>query len=109
MVNNSRSLFTVKGLCVHDVLKLIHSFCGIIHVSSQVTVKETQRVAIERQADRDSTFVTLKDKQEEKRNKKKKIMLSCRINPVFLCYVRKESIIGQLRWKEKAKLKPFNQ
>lgn len=82
VVNNSWSLFTVKGLCVHDVLKLVHSLCGIIHVSSQVTVQETEHVAIERQADRDSTFVTLTDRQEEKRNRQRtgSVELLCRIN-----------------------------
>lgn len=38
-------------------------------MSSQVTVEETEHVAIERQADRHATFVALRDKQEEIRNR----------------------------------------
>ena len=66
MVNNFRSVFRAEGLCVHDVLKLVHSLCGVLHMSSQVTVEETERVAIERQADRHASFVTLRDKLEIK-------------------------------------------
>lgn len=69
MVNNCRSLSTVKGLRVHDVLELIHSLCGVFHVSSQVAVEETEHVAIERQTDRHATFVALRDKQEEIRTR----------------------------------------
>ena len=65
VVNNPLSLFTVKGLWVHDVLELIHSLCGVFHMCSQVTVEETERVAVERQTDSHAAFVTLRDKQEE--------------------------------------------
>lgn len=65
VVNNFGSLFTVKGLRVHDVFKLVYSLRGKLHMRCQVTVKETHCVAIERQADREATFVTLRDKGEE--------------------------------------------
>lgn len=65
MVNNFGSLFTVKGLRVHDVFKLVYSLRGKLHMCRQMTVEETDCVAIERQADREATFVTLRDKGEE--------------------------------------------
>lgn len=65
MVNNFGRLFTVKGLRVHDVFELVHSLRGKLHMCCQVTVEETDCVAIERQADREATFVTLRDKGEE--------------------------------------------
>lgn len=71
VINNSGSTLRVKFLRVHDVLKLIHSLFGISHVSSQVTVEETQHVAVERQADGHAPFVTLRDMQGEIRNKEK--------------------------------------
>lgn len=61
VVNNFGSLFTLKGLSVHDVLELVDSLRGILHMCCQVTVKETDCVAIERQAHREATFVTLRD------------------------------------------------
>lgn len=65
VVNNFGSLFTVKGLRVHDVFKLVYSLQGKLHMCCQVTVEETDCVAIERQADREATFVTLRDKGEK--------------------------------------------
>lgn len=60
-----------------------------------MTVQETERVAIERQADRDSTFVTLTDRQEEKRNRQRtgSVELLCRINLVFMpCEKRTDNL-----------------
>lgn len=65
VVNNFGSLFTVKGLRVHDVFELVYSLRGKLHMCYQVTVEETDCVAIERQADRETTFVTLRDNGEE--------------------------------------------
>lgn len=65
MVNNSWSFLTVKGLHVHDVLKLIHPLRGVLHMSGQVTVEETECVSVERQTDGHATFVTLRDKQRK--------------------------------------------
>lgn len=65
VVNNFGSLFTVKGLRVHDVFKLVYSLRGKLHMCCQVTVEETDCVAVERQADREATFVTLRDKGEK--------------------------------------------
>lgn len=85
MVNNSLRLFTVKGLRVHDVLELVHSLCGVFHMCSQVTVEETERVAVERQADGHATFVALRDKQEEMSNRGStdSVKLLCVVLSVF--------------------------
>lgn len=70
MVKNSWSLLTVKGLCVQDVLELIHSLCGIVHMSCQVAIEETERVAVERKTDGNATFITLYNKQGGKTQRK---------------------------------------
>lgn len=74
VVDNSWSILRVKFLRVHDVLKLIHSLFGISHVSGQVTVEETEHVAVERQADGHAPFVTLRDTQGEIRNNKENVL-----------------------------------
>lgn len=53
----------VEGLHVQDMLKLVHAFRGVLHVSRQVTVEETQHVAVEGNADRHAPFVTLREQQ----------------------------------------------
>lgn len=86
VVNNSWSLPTVKGLWVHDILKLIHSLCGIVHMSSQVTVKKAECVAIERQADRDASFVTLGDKQKRNAQRTCSVKLHAGIHLAFMSF-----------------------
>lgn len=66
VINYSWSFLAIKGLCVHDVLKLIHPFICIIHMGSQVAVEEAEHVSIKRQTNRHTAFVTLTDKQEER-------------------------------------------
>lgn len=51
VIGHFGSLFTVKGLRVHDVLELVDSLQGVLHMCGQVTVQETDGVAIEGQAD----------------------------------------------------------
>lgn len=66
MVYDSRSRLRLKFLRVDDVLKLIYSLLGVLHVCSQVTVEEAERVAVERQADGHGSLVALRDTQAEK-------------------------------------------
>lgn len=66
MIDDPLCFFAVKLLRIQDVDKVIHSLSHVFHVSSQVAVKETDHVTIEREPDRDATFVTLKCKLGQK-------------------------------------------
>lgn len=83
VVDNLGSLFTVKGLRVHDVFKLVHSLQGELHMCRQVTVEETNCVAIERQADREATFVTLRDKGEKEQAHIRMIFEKLQVNKIL--------------------------
>lgn len=66
MIDDPLCFFAVKLLRIQDVDKVIHSLSHVFHVSSQVAVKQTDHVTIEREPDRDATFVTLKCKLGQK-------------------------------------------
>lgn len=63
MVVDLWGLLAVERLRVHDVLELVHSLRGEVHVSRQVAVEETQHVAVEGQARRHAAFVALGDER----------------------------------------------
>lgn len=67
VVNDSWGCLRLKFLRVDDVLKFVDSLFGVLHVRGQVAVDEAERVAVERQADRDGSFVALRDTRSEKR------------------------------------------
>ena len=63
MVQDGWCLGGLEGLRVQDVLKLVQALCGVLHVGRQVTVEETQTVAVEGQPYRHSPFVTLRGRK----------------------------------------------
>lgn len=73
VVHDLGSLFTVKRLHVCDVFKLVYSLRGKLHMCCQVAVEEADCVAIEGQADREATFVTLGDKEERAQERSRTI------------------------------------
>lgn len=68
VVDDSGSFLTIKRLRLHDVLKLLHPFTGVVHMSSQVAVKEAEHVSIEGQTDGHPAFVPLMDQREERQS-----------------------------------------
>lgn len=50
MVPNVRGVQDVKVLCIQDVLELIDTLQGVVHVSCQVAVEEAHHVAVEGKA-----------------------------------------------------------
>lgn len=61
MVSDLRRVVDVEVLLLQDVLELVDALQSVVHVSRKVTVEEAHHVAVEGEADRHASFISLRE------------------------------------------------